>query len=144
MRKEKTKVKDGRDHGDGHSRDGTSVSISDFPMPQGAEYQNSNDISTIKSVGSDDHGLYARVRKPHVPVIEVSGIEKSSFRSVMDKKSENFRKGLSKTFGKKKRAGDLEGRPMTSTTFRPDSHELDSGDYIPPPAVVQARHQELD
>ena len=150
MRKEKTKVKDGRDHGDGHSRDGTSVSISDFPMPQGAEYQNSNDISTIKSVGSDDHGLYARVRKPHVPVIEVSGIEKSSFRSVMDKKSENFRKGLSKTFGKKKKAGDLDGRPTTSTALYTSELEGDNGDYhgeyqgdyIPPPAVVQARQQE--
>ncbi|KAE9366911.1 hypothetical protein N431DRAFT_80059 [Stipitochalara longipes BDJ] len=150
VRKEKTKVKDVRESGDGHSdrpRDGTGVSISDFPMPMhgrsyDSEYQHGNDISTIKSTGSDDHGLYARVRKPHVPVIEVSGIEKSSFRSVMDKKSESFRKGLSKTFGKKKKAGDLEGRPTTSTTFRPESHELDSGDYIPPPAVVQARQQE--
>jgi hypothetical protein len=151
VRKEKTKVKDSRDSGDGHSdrhRDGTGVSISDFPMPMhgrpyDTEYpQSNNENSTIKSVGSDDHGLYARVRKPHVPVIEVSGIEKSSFRSVMDKKSESFRKGLSKTFGKKKKAGDLEVRPNTSTAFRSDSHELDSGDYVPPAAITQARQHE--
>jgi hypothetical protein len=146
VRKEKTKVKDGGTSSEGNS-ERTGTSISDFPMPTHSPYDaeqmypNSSEISTIMSVGSDDLA-YARVRKPHVPVIEVSGIEKSSFRSVMDKKSESFRKGLSKTFGgKKKKNGDSDGRPQTSTTFRPESHELDSGDYIPP--SFKARQQQL-
>jgi hypothetical protein len=147
VRKEKTKVKDGGAVHEGSSDRG-NTSLSDFPMPMHTRpyevehsYRHNSEISTIKSSGSDDLA-YARVRKPHVPVIEVSGIEKSSFRSVMDKKSESFRKGLVKTFGKKKKNGDPDARPPTSTTFRPESHELDSGDYIPPPAVVKARQQQ--
>lgn len=143
MRKEKTKVKDGS--GESIS-DKTGTSLSDFPMPMQTHYEDrhNSEISTVKSSGSEDmgRGAYARVRKPHVPVIEVSGIEKSSFRSVMDKKSESFRKGLSKTFGKKKKNDELEARPHTSTAYRSESHELDSGDYAPPPSVVKPRQQQ--
>jgi hypothetical protein len=142
VRKEKTKVKDGSHES---ISDKTGTSLSDFPMPMQTQYEDrhNSEILTVKSSGSEDMGrsAYARVRKPHVPVIEVSGIEKSSFRSVMDKKSESIRKGLVKTFGKKKKNGELESRPHTSTAFRSESHELDSGDYVPPAAVVRPGQQ---
>jgi len=148
VRKEKTKVKDGGVINEGSSD--RSTSISDFPMPMHVRpyeaehvFRHNSDMFTIKSSGSDDLA-YARVRKPHVPAIDVSGIEKSSFRSMMDKKSESVRKGLVKTFGKKKRNNDLDGRPPTSATIRPESHELDSGEYVPPPSVVRARQQQLN
>ena len=151
VRKEKTKVKDGVPVNvpEGGS-DKTPSIIGDFPMPH-SNGRLDHDIpvrnaglSTIKSVGSSesDDLAYARVRKPHVPVIDVSGIEKSSFRSMMDKKSEGVRKGLAKTFGKKKKANEVpESRPATSATVRPDSHELDAGEYTPPPPVVRPRQQ---
>jgi hypothetical protein len=148
VRKEKTKVKDGGSGHESNSERGTS--ISDFPMPMHTRafeaehaYRHNIEISTIKSSGSDDLA-YARVRKPHLPVLDVSGIEKSSFRSMMDKKSESVRKGLVKTFGKKKKRGDSDGRPPTSATIRPESHELDSGDYIPPASVFKARQQQVN
>jgi hypothetical protein len=146
VRKEKTKVKDGGGGSHDSISDKTGTSLSDFPMPMQTRYEDrhTSEISIVKSSGSEDlgKGAYARVRKPHVPVIEVSGIEKSSFRSVMDKKSESIRKGLVKTFGKKKKNDELEARPQTSTTHRPESQELDSGDYVPPPAVARPRQQQ--
>lgn len=136
VRKEKTKVKDGD----------KAPSVAEIPLPRQLElydppeqpYRHNSEIATIKSVGSGDRSddlAYARVRKPHVPVIDVSGIEKSSFRSMMDKKSESVRKGIVKTFGKKKKSGE-EGdeRPSTSaTTYGGEPHELDSSDHLPPP-----------
>ncbi len=144
MRKEKTKVKDGSHES---ISDKTGTSLSDFPMPMQTRYEDrhNSEISTVKSSGSEDmgRGAYARVRKPHVPVIEVSGIEKSNFRSVMDKKSESIRKGLVKTFGKKKKNDESEARPHTSTAYRSESHELDSGNYAPPPSVVKPHELQI-
>ncbi|EPE27016.1 hypothetical protein GLAREA_02930 [Glarea lozoyensis ATCC 20868] len=155
VRKEKTKVKHtevSRIIGsDGGSVKGDSLasptSISDFPLPVGSDHHNfqqelsyrtANDYNTIKTVASGGSGgtddlAYARVRKPQVPIIDVSGIEKSSFRSMMDKRSEGVRKGLAKTFGKKKKIE--EPRPATAATVRPGSHELDTGEYIPQPTM---------
>lgn len=64
---------------------------------------------------TSDELAYARVRYPPVPVLDVSGIEKSSFRLMMDKRSDGIRKGLSKTFGAKKKNSDVEEivRPHT-------------------------------
>ncbi|KAI5857396.1 hypothetical protein GGS23DRAFT_600884 [Durotheca rogersii] len=64
---------------------------------------------------------YARARKPVLRTEDVSGIERSGFRSAVDKKSDEFRKGLTKafTFGaKKKKAADTPFRPGSSTTSR--------------------------
>jgi hypothetical protein len=153
VRKEKTKVKH-TDAGHAIGSDGGSVKgdsigsptlISDFPLPAGnshnnfqqeLSYRTTNDYNTIKTVASSGSGgtddlAYARVRKPVVPVIDVSGIEKSSFRSLMDKKSEGVRKGLAKTFGKKKKVEEV--RPPTAATVRPGSHELDTGEYTHQP-----------
>jgi hypothetical protein len=71
------------------------------------------------------------VQKPIVPSIYDSQIEKSTFRSLVDKKSEGVRKGLAKTFGGKKKKD--EDRPDTSNTIRADSYELDGGNYVNSP-----------
>ncbi|KAG4417007.1 hypothetical protein IFR04_009848 [Cadophora malorum] len=163
VRKEKTKIKTERDTGGAVSNDGESdkqpsdkaLSIGDFPMPQGRQPQymvdvpyrsQNNEISTIRtnvSGGSDDLA-YARVRKPQVPVIDVSGIEKSSFRTKMDKQSEKIRGVL--TFGGKKKKKTEEHqndyRPTTAATYRHDVSELETGEYIPP-AVPRNRTQQF-
>lgn len=70
---------------------------------------------------------YARARRPVIKTEDVSGIEKSGLRSMLDKKSDDVRKGLAKTFGfsrKKDRHGldadrGLDTRPQSSATVRP-------------------------
>ncbi|KAK3346664.1 hypothetical protein B0T25DRAFT_507183 [Lasiosphaeria hispida] len=69
---------------------------------------------------------YARARRPAIKTEDVSGIEKSGFRSILDKKSEGVRKGLAKTFAfKKKDKKNLDAdrgidfRPQSSATVRP-------------------------
>lgn len=145
VRKEKTRTKDtpqpaqhqkeGSDHGSVKS---PSI-YGDFPIPSSSSTQpqhpghlvprSNTELSSAKTTRSDgsDDLAYARVRKPVVPVLDVSGIEKSSFRSLMDKRSEGVRKGLAKTFGKKKK--NEEARPDSAITVRPASYEMDSGDY---------------
>ena len=51
---------------------------------------------------------YARARRPNIKTEDVSGIEKSGFRSVLDKKTEEVRRGIAKkfSFGKKKKKKD--------------------------------------
>ncbi|KAK0649112.1 hypothetical protein B0T16DRAFT_428006 [Cercophora newfieldiana] len=82
---------------------------------------------------------YARARRPAIKTEDVSGIEKSGFRSKLDKKSDGVRKGLAKAFtfkGKDKKAQDAERmadfRPMSSATVRPNqpnpSNHSSSGD----------------
>jgi len=167
VRKEKTKTKEGgggggglpphqRFHGSDHGSEKAPSIIGEFPVPisngHPMHFQNelairpslNNEFSsakTTRSDGSDEMGAYARVRKPATPIIDVSGIEKSSFRSMMDKKSEGIRKGLAKTFGNKKKNEEL--RPETSSTVRPDSHELDTGDYDYQPPNVRPRNQQV-
>jgi hypothetical protein len=69
---------------------------------------------------------YARARRPVIKTEDVSGIEKSGLRNILDKKSDEVRKGLAKTFAfrKKDKKGaehDLspEFRPQSSATVRP-------------------------
>ncbi|KAL8393236.1 hypothetical protein RB595_003143 [Gaeumannomyces hyphopodioides] len=70
---------------------------------------------------------YARARRPVIKTEEVSGIEKSGFRSALDKKTEEVRKGIAKTFAfRKKDKGGADGdragldfRPPSSATVRP-------------------------
>ncbi|RDW89716.1 hypothetical protein BP6252_01748 [Coleophoma cylindrospora] len=174
VRKEKTKVKDSdaitiREEAPIKSPPPAlpASAIANFPLPgiEGRPTQFAHDIqyqnhsygqqSSAKSIASSksderptrlhDDLAYARVRKPQLPALDVSGIEKSSFRSMMDKKSENVRGRLAKTFGKKKRDDDAELRPPTSATVRPDDQtplELDAGYYdnIPPIATRPKMH----
>jgi hypothetical protein len=152
VRKEKTKTKDGNNANDSASERTapTQASLRDFPMPGGIApppdfYRGeSATIRSEQSNKSEEMGAraYQRVVKPVVaPVIE-SRIEKSTFRTRMDKTSEGFRHGLSKTFGKKKKSMvnlNAAARPLTSNTHRPESHELDTGNYIAPPAYAKPR-----
>lgn len=152
MRKEKTKTKDVSSTNDSASErtNPTQASLRDFPMPTGAAVPQefyrgeTGTVRSDQSNKSEEMGsrAYQRVVKPVVAPLVESRIEKSSFRSLMDKKSEGFRHGLSKTFGKKKKSTpDLReaARPATSNTDRADSHELDSGQYIPPTTVPKQR-----
>lgn len=107
------------------------------------------DHATIRSASekSDDgnNSAYARVKKVPTPIIEVSGIEKSSFRQMMDKKSEGFRKGISRPFGgRKKKTTDGSGRPSTSAAMHADLPELDD-DYgaAPAPSIPRSRSQQF-
>ncbi|TVY32905.1 hypothetical protein LSUB1_G008653 [Lachnellula subtilissima] len=162
VRKEKTKVKDGHVQSpqqqhfvdSDHGSETTPSIYGDFPVPDGhqaafqSELKQSNVRSssrTIRSEGSDDLA-YARVRKPATPVIDVSGIEKSSFRSLMDKRSDGIRVGLAKTFGKKKKKTEelrAESPGSSSTVRPPDSHELEAGEYVYQPPSLRPRNQPL-
>ncbi|KAB5578187.1 hypothetical protein GE09DRAFT_1022177 [Coniochaeta sp. 2T2.1] len=75
---------------------------------------------------------YARARRPVIKTEDVSGIEKSGLRNMLDKKSDEVRKGLAKTFAfrkKDKKGVDIdrspEFRPQSSATVRP-GHGLPS------------------
>lgn len=83
---------------------------------------------------------YARARRPVIKTEDVSGIEKSGLRNMLDKKSDEVRKGLAKTFAfrKKDRKGadyDIgpEFRPQSSATVRPGHGPVGSvvGDGYP-------------
>ncbi|ORY66997.1 uncharacterized protein BCR38DRAFT_323403, partial [Pseudomassariella vexata] len=85
---------------------------------------------------------YARARKPVIKTEDVSGIERSGFRSALDKRSEEVRKGISKafTFGKKNKQGGtaslghLDLRPQSDATIRA-YHDPDQSDYVESPSV---------
>lgn len=149
VRKEKTKAKEGKPgiiYARKVSGESNGQSVRDIPLPSVDEHAIDFGFNTaafpaapaasarsVVSSHSDEYG-YARVKKPPTPVIDVSGIEKSSFRSMMDKKSEEVRKGLSSfSFGKKKK--DLhanEQRPPTAATIRPSDEDfLDNADFNP-------------
>ncbi len=66
------------------------------------------DSHTPRYHGSIPDFAYARVRKPVLKTEDMSGIERSGFRSAVDKKSEGVRKGITKafSFGRKKKKGD--------------------------------------
>ncbi|KAI8964658.1 hypothetical protein F5Y11DRAFT_355519 [Daldinia sp. FL1419] len=88
---------------------------------------------------------YARTRKPVLRTEDVSGIERSGFRSAVDKKSDEFRKNLTKafTFGNKKKKALEAPRPESSTASRSyndtdffDVHELPSTSIQTPQQLV--------
>lgn len=147
VRKEKTKTKEGphpvsshegRDDRDGVRSPGPTfedlsrhnsniIPEDDYYTPQLHQTRAHTSSRSTVSSHSDDHMAYARVRNPPIPIIDVSGIEKSSFRQMMDKKSEDFRKGLSLGFGKKKKRDQLpEPRPTTSHTIRQEAFEVEA------------------
>ncbi|KAI1401711.1 hypothetical protein F4819DRAFT_486263 [Hypoxylon fuscum] len=80
---------------------------------------------------------YARARKPVLRTEDVSGIERSGFRSAVDKKSDEFRKGLTKafTFGGKKKKGLEPSRPESAATVRGytdvDSFDMNEASAMP-------------
>ncbi|OTB02726.1 hypothetical protein M426DRAFT_48220, partial [Hypoxylon sp. CI-4A] len=86
---------------------------------------------------------YARARRPVLRTEDVSGIERSGFRSAVDKKSDEFRKGLTKAFSfgnKKKKALDI--RPESSATVR-GHRDADSFDMNEVPIMQVQNPQHL-
>jgi len=95
---------------------------------------------------------YGRPRRPTVKTEDISGIEKSGLRSVLDKKSDGVRKGLAKAFAfkkKGKRDGDdgtaLDLRPESSATVRPTRTagvrpRIQGDGYEPAVSPVEHRH----
>ncbi|KAI1647023.1 uncharacterized protein F4817DRAFT_358902 [Daldinia loculata] len=88
---------------------------------------------------------YARTRKPVLRTEDVSGIERSGFRSAVDKKSNEFRKNLTKafTFGAKKKKALGTARSESSAVMRSyhdseffDVHELPSTSIQSPQQLV--------
>ncbi|KAK0382717.1 hypothetical protein NLU13_9813 [Sarocladium strictum] len=72
--------------------------------------------------GMDEYG-FTRQRRPTIKTEDVSGIERSGLRSMLDKKSDGVRKGLAKTFAFRKKDKDApspEPRPASAATVRPD------------------------
>ncbi|KAJ2973930.1 hypothetical protein NUW58_g8817 [Xylaria curta] len=82
---------------------------------------------------------YARARKPVLKTEDVSGIERSGFRSAVDKKSDDIRKGLTKAFTlglkKKKQEVNLPDRAPSSATLRPNYYDPDDYDTNEIPAL---------
>jgi hypothetical protein len=86
-----------------------------------------------------DSFAYARARKPIIHTEDVSGIERSGFRSAIDKRSDDVRRGLSKAFGfGKKSKRQLEGEPRThssagmSIATEYGAHDIDDMPPMPP------------
>ncbi|RYP76316.1 hypothetical protein DL769_003656 [Monosporascus sp. CRB-8-3] len=81
------------------------------------------DMSTPRYQAPMPEFSYARARKPVLKTEDVSGIERSGFRSAVDKKSEEVRRGITKafTFGSKKKKKDSEAdlRSPSSLGSRP-------------------------
>ncbi|GKT41344.1 uncharacterized protein ColSpa_01525 [Colletotrichum spaethianum] len=75
------------------------------------------------SSGPLDDFAYARARRPTIKTEDVSGIEKSGLRSRLDKKSEDVRRGLAKTFTFKRKDKEPEFRPESVATVRPGQHQ---------------------
>ncbi|KAH6667059.1 hypothetical protein F5X68DRAFT_216984, partial [Plectosphaerella plurivora] len=65
----------------------------------------------------DDYSGFERARRPTLNTEDVSGIERSGLRSLLDKKSDGVRKGLAKTFTFKKK----DRQDARSPEFRPPS-----------------------
>ncbi|KAI0473412.1 hypothetical protein GGR56DRAFT_675909 [Xylariaceae sp. FL0804] len=95
---------------------------------------------------------YARARKPVLTTEDVSGIERSGFRSAVDKRSTEVRKGISKAFlfgSKKKRdvveAPDMPYASTTTAAFRrdPDAHQYAGYDMRATP-VASPHHGVMD
>ncbi|KAF3342608.1 hypothetical protein VdG2_09568 [Verticillium dahliae VDG2] len=119
-------------------------------MDHGSDLRNISTMS-ISSGGSgasaerrDQHDYgYRGPRRPNLKTEDVSGIEKSGFRNILDKKSDDVRKGLAKTFtfrrkDKEERRSSVdqssEHRPNSVATVRPQAY---SGNNEPEPRVYE-------
>ncbi|KAK4203619.1 hypothetical protein QBC40DRAFT_219187 [Triangularia verruculosa] len=111
-------------------------------VPQGSGSQSGSSVDGRRDGAStSQHNrplndfAYARARRPVIKTEDVSGIEKSGLRSMLDKRSDDFRKGLAKTFAfkkKDKKGSNLDKpanfRPESSATVRPSPVSADSND----------------
>ncbi|RYC61000.1 hypothetical protein CHU98_g5199, partial [Xylaria longipes] len=92
---------------------------------QSGSSENERREAGLQAPGPMPDYAYARARKPVLKTEDVSGIERSGFRSAVDKKSDDIRKGLTKAFTlgrKKKKDIQLPDRAPSSATLRPHHH----------------------
>ncbi|RYP24334.1 hypothetical protein DL765_000598 [Monosporascus sp. GIB2] len=91
------------------------------------------DMSTPRYQAPMPEFAYARARKPVLKTEDVSGIERSGFRSAVDKKSEEVRRGITKafTFGGKKKKKDAEADPRAPSSLGSRPYEDYSPSYHP-------------
>ena len=99
--------------------------------------------------GHDEY-TYGLPRRPTLQTEDVSGIEKSGLRNILDKRSDEVRKGIAKTFAfsKKKDKDDARryslDRPESATTVKPNfyPYDQDAGyDNFSPP--LPGQHQDF-
>lgn len=124
--------------GKGHTPSVNSdPSISEFPRADNGTASNfadhpdfvKSDGHSARSIHSDHYEAeynpgYARIRRPEIPIIETSGIERSAFRSKMEKSSENFRQNFANVFKKKKGSKEESHETPPTTPIREEKHEL--------------------
>lgn len=100
----------------------------------------------------DEFGLPRTMRRPTLKTEDISGIEKSGLRSMLDKRSDDVRKGIAKTFAFRKKDKEGEGRrtsverPPSAATVRPHhpyNQEVDYGYEEQPASPTTAPHQQL-
>ncbi|KAI3319279.1 hypothetical protein HD806DRAFT_289260 [Xylariaceae sp. AK1471] len=104
--------------------------------------ENGKRESGLQSQGPMPDYAYARARKPVLKTEDVSGIERSGFRSAVDKKSDGIRKGITKAFTlglKKKKDAHLPDRAPSSATIRPHYYDPDEYDTSEIPAMPNHR-----
>ncbi|KAI0506635.1 hypothetical protein F5B22DRAFT_438123 [Xylaria bambusicola] len=119
-----------------------NININNSSGSQSGSSENGKRDGGVQRQGPMADYAYARARKPVLKTEDVLGIERSGFRSVVDKKSDDIRKGLTKAFTlglKKKKEPDVADRAPSSATIRPppyyDADDYDSNDIPPLPAL---------
>ncbi|KAI1499024.1 hypothetical protein F5X99DRAFT_297927 [Biscogniauxia marginata] len=117
--------------------------VANFSNRSSGSQSGGSDSSRREAGALQNHGpmpdfAYARARKPVLKTEDVSGIERSGFRSAVDKKSDEFRKGLTKafTFGAKKKKG-VDTRPPSAATIRPYNNLDNASEFEMPSAPIQ-------
>lgn len=164
----------GAEYGDGFGFDyhdagygATNSRLLRFPEalrePETAPGGRPNTISTYSSGGSQSGGsdggrrdgaaypqgpmesfAYARVRRPTIKPEDASGIERSGFRSAMDKRSDDVRSGLSKAFSfgrKSKKASAQDARAPSSVGYsHPGDHDFQQNAEVPAMPAMPAMH----
>ncbi|KAK0625375.1 hypothetical protein B0T17DRAFT_480121, partial [Bombardia bombarda] len=99
--------------------------ITNYQNHSGGSHSGSS-VDLRRDMAGTPHGnrpledfAYARARRPAIKTEDVSGIEKSGLRNILDKKSDEVRKGIMKTFNFKKK--DRKGHDDKMMDFRPPS-----------------------
>lgn len=108
---------------------GPSSRHRDPSLRSGASSGSGGDLrrDAYSPVDLDEFG-YPRQRRPTIKTEDVSGIERSGLRSMIDKRSDGVRKGIAKTFAfrkKEKGPSSPEYRPASVATVRQDMYGHD-------------------
>ncbi|KAK7753090.1 hypothetical protein SLS62_005040 [Diatrype stigma] len=111
----------------------------------GGSESGKGDVHIPRYQGPMPDFAYARVRKPVLKTEDVSGIERSGFRSAVDKKSEEVRRGITKAFSfgskKKKKDSEPDARSPSSVGARQfDDYNMSHDVERPPPPHALITH----